>query len=261
MLTLVKLGGSLITDKHVEKSFRRDVVKRLADEIAAARAEDSNLSLLIGHGSGSFGHFAAKRANTIAGVYSSSDWRAFAEVSNVAAELNYLVCDCLQAAGLPVWRIQPSASLMAHNGDVTSMSMNSIEAALSNGLIPIVYGDVSLDSAIGGTIVSTEKLFFYLSTVLSVQRIFLLGEVSGVYGSFGEVVSLITHGNYGSLFSVVGGSGGVDVTGGMETKVEDMLSVVSTDPRMTIRIFSGLTDNLLHDALLDKAHPGTLISA
>src|SRR5690242_18399189 len=87
MLTLIKLGGSLITDKHVEKSFRRDVVKRLADEIAAARAENPNLKLLIGHGSGSFGHFAAKRANTIAGVYSLSDWRAFAEVSNVAAEL------------------------------------------------------------------------------------------------------------------------------------------------------------------------------
>ena len=65
MLTLVKLGGSLITDKRVEKSFRRDVVKRLADEIAAARAVDPELKLLIGHGSGSFGHFAAKRANTL----------------------------------------------------------------------------------------------------------------------------------------------------------------------------------------------------
>src|SRR4029079_15858070 len=131
---------------------------------------------------------------------------------------NYLVCDCLQAAGLPVWRIQPSASLMAHNGDVVAMSMNSIEVALSNALIPVVYGDVSLDSAIGGTVVSTEKLFFYLSTVLSVQRVFLLGEVRGVYGASGEVVGLITRGNYGSLVSVVSGSGGVDVTGGMETK-------------------------------------------
>jgi isopentenyl phosphate kinase len=167
----------------------------------------------------------------------------------------------LQAAGLPVWRIQPSASLMSHNRDVTSMSMNSIEVALSNGLIPAVYGDVSLDSAIGGTIVSTEKLFFYLSTVLSVQRVFLLGEVSGVYDASGQVMNLITRANYSSLFSVVGGSAGVDVTGGMETKVEDMLSVIDAFPQMTIRIFSGLTDNLLYDALLDKAHPGTLISA
>jgi isopentenyl phosphate kinase len=260
MLTLLKLGGSLITDKNVEKSFRRDVVKRLADEIAAACAEDPQLKLLIGHGSGSFGHFAAKRANTIGGVYTPSDWQAFAYVSNVAAELNYLVCDCLQEVGLPVWRIQPSASLLSHDGEVTAMSMRSIETALSNRLIPVVYGDVSLDSVLGGTIISTEKLFFYLSTVLTVDQVFLLGEVFGVYGSSGEVVENITSANFGSLFSVLGGSAGTDVTGGMETKVEDMLSVIERSSKMTIRIFSGLTENLLHDALLGKAHPGTLIS-
>ncbi|MBA3870707.1 MAG: hypothetical protein H0X30_16330 [Anaerolineae bacterium] len=260
MLTLVKLGGSLITDKRVEKSFRRDVVKRLADEFASACAEDPQLKLIIGHGSGSFGHFAAKRANTINGVSTPTDWRSFAYVSNVAAELNYLVCECLQAAGLPVWRIQPSASLLSHNGDVVSMSMRSIESALSNSLIPVVYGDVSLDSVIGGTIISTEKLFFYLTSVLSVERVFLLGEVSGVYDSSGVVIDSVNGGNFGTLFSVISGSGGIDVTGGMETKVADMLSMVLRSPQMTIRIFSGLKENLLHDTLLGLVHPGTLIS-
>jgi isopentenyl phosphate kinase len=260
MLTLVKLGGSLITDKRVEKSFRRDVVKRLADEIAAAREAEPQLKLLIGHGSGSFGHFAAKRANTIAGVHSPSDWQAFAYVCNVAAELNYLVCECLQEAGLPVLRVQPSASMLAHNGEVTSLSMRVIETALSNDIIPVIYGDVSLDSAIGGTIISTEKLFFYLCSVLSVDCVFLLGEVQGVYGSAGETVSSITPVNFSSLFSVLGGSSGTDVTGGMETKVEDMLSMVQRFSGMTIRIFTGLQENLLRDTLLGKTHPGTLIT-
>jgi len=117
-----------------------------------------------------------------------------------------------------------------------------------------------LDSALGGTIISTEKLFFYLCSVLLVDRVFLLGKVLGVFGSSGEVVENITSANFSSLFSVLGGSAGTDVTGGMETKVDDMLSVVERFPQMTIRIFSGLTENLLHDALLGKAHPGTLIS-
>jgi len=96
--------------------------------------------------------------------------------------------------------------------------------------------------------------------VLLVDRVFLLGKVLGVFGSSGEVVENITSANFSSLFSVLGGSAGTDVTGGMETKVDDMLSVVERFPQMTIRIFSGLTENLLHDALLGKAHPGTLIS-
>jgi isopentenyl phosphate kinase len=155
MLTLVKLGGSLITDKRVEKSFRRDVVKRLADQLVAACAENPELRLIIGHGSGSFGHFAASRANTINGVRAAEEWKAFAQVSNVAAELNYLVSDVLQSAGLPVWRIQPSASLLSQDNHVVSMSTNALSTAVTKGLIPIVYGDVSIDSVRGGTIIST----------------------------------------------------------------------------------------------------------
>lgn len=258
MLTLVKLGGSLITDKHVEKSFRRDVMLRLADEIAYVLDYSPSTRILLGHGSGSFGHFAAQKANTIRGVRTKEDWLAFANVSMVAAELNYLVCECLQLAGVPVWRFQPSASLMADNGEVVNMSVEGIETALGVGIVPVVFGDVSLDRSLGGTIISTEKLFFYLSSILSVQRILLVGEVDGVYDLHGHVVPLINQENFSLVSVSIGGSSGVDVTGGMETKVSDMLKLVTSD--MTIRILSGLKENLLRDTLLETIHPGTLIA-
>jgi isopentenyl phosphate kinase len=261
MLTLVKLGGSLITDKRVEKSFRRDVVLRLAQELAVAYTADPDMRLIIGHGSGSFGHFAASRANTIHGVHTIDEWKAFAHVSNVAAELNYLVCEVFESAGLPVWRIQPSASMRAESGNVVSLSIDPILTALSHGIIPVVYGDVSLDSSVGGTIISTEKLFFYLTSILQIDRIFLLGEVDGVYDQLGKVIQSITNQNYSFYFGSVGGSKGVDVTGGMETKVEDMLAVVDANSSVQIRIFSGLEEDLLTNALLGKAYPGTLISS
>ena len=261
MLTFLKLGGSLITDKQVEKKFRQDVVKRLADEIVSAWAEQPGSKLLIGHGSGSFGHFAAKRRNTINGVFSKEDWQAFAQVSNVAAELNYLVCDALQRAGLPVWRMQPSASLMADNGDVTSMAIHTLQAAFTNSLVPVIYGDVAIDSSLGGTIISTEKLFFYLVTKFPVDRVFLLGEVPGVYDANSHIVTSITALSYPTLAAALGGSGGTDVTGGMETKVEDMLEVIRISPEVKIRIFSGLQEKVLYNALVDKLHPGTLISS
>ena len=181
MLVLIKLGGSLITDKRVERSLRRDVVIQLADEIHSALSARPDLKIIIGHGSGSFGHFAASQNNTIAGVHSEDQWRAFAHVATIAAELNYLVGEILVSAGLPIWRIQPSASAISKDGDLQNLSIAPLQVALEHNLIPVLYGDVALDEVRGGTIISTEKIFHYIAYHLPVDQILLLGEVEGVY--------------------------------------------------------------------------------
>jgi isopentenyl phosphate kinase len=259
MLTFVKLGGSLITDKQVESSFRDSVAARIAAEIYDALEADGSLRLLVGHGSGSFGHFAAKRYKTIEGVHSAEEWRGFAEVATVAAELNTLVARTLHAAGVPVWRFQPSASALSRDGALVSLAADPIRQALGHALVPLVYGDVSLDEARGGTIISTETVFFYLAHHLPVQRVLLLGEVAGVYGPGGQVVPEITPANIQSLENALGGSAGMDVTGGMETKVRDMLALVQQLPHLTIRIMDGREPDLLRQTLLGQEEPGTLI--
>ena len=98
MLVFLKLGGSLITDKRVENSFRESVAARVAAEVAAALRQDESLQLLIGHGSGSFGHVVAKRYQTMQGVHTADEWRGFARVATVAAELNTLMAKTLHAA-------------------------------------------------------------------------------------------------------------------------------------------------------------------
>ena len=61
MLTFLKLGGSLITDKDSPHTARPEILRRLAEEIAAARQHNPAMQLIIGHGSGSFGHMPAKK--------------------------------------------------------------------------------------------------------------------------------------------------------------------------------------------------------
>src|SRR5690606_3643969 len=100
-LIFLKLGGSLITDKTAEEQLRPDVLARLAEEIATARAVQPDLRLVVGHGSGSFGHVAAARYDTRAGVRGPEAWAGFAEVSASAARLNRLVGDALLAASVP----------------------------------------------------------------------------------------------------------------------------------------------------------------
>jgi isopentenyl phosphate kinase len=260
MLVFVKLGGSLITDKRVEGSFREDVVHRLGHEIQAALVSDTSLHVLIGHGSGSFGHFAARQYETIHGVKTPEQWRGFAHVATTAAELNYLTTRALQDAGLPVWRIQPSASAYSHDGVIVRLAIDPFREGLAHGIVPLVYGDVSLDETRGGTIISTETIFFYLARHLPVSQILLLGEVEGVYDQAGQVIPTITPANLSAVEEALGGSAGTDVTGGMETKVRDMVALVQLVPGLTIRIMDGTRPELLHRALMRQAEPGTLIA-
>lgn len=261
MTTIIKLGGSLITDKQVEQSYRADVVARLADEIRRAREAQPELELIIGHGSGSFGHFTAKQHGTAQGVYTAAGWRGFAQVGNIAAELNGLVAGTLQAGGVPVWRIQPSASVMAVDGVITDMALTPLIQALKVALVPLVYGDVALDEARGGTIVSTESIITYLCGHIPIQRVILVGEVAGVLDEAGAVIPHITPQNIERYRAVLGGSAGVDVTGGMLTKVMDMLAIARSQAGLRVYIIDGRQAGLLQDVLLDEATAGTKITA
>lgn len=260
-LIFIKLGGSLITDKRIEASFRQNIAQRLAEEIQTVLITDPEMKILIGHGSGSFGHFAAKKYRTIEGVHSDEEWRGFAQVANIASELNYLLAKTLQNAGVPVWRVQPSASAISRSGKIISMSIQAIQQAIEHGLVPLVYGDVCLDEVLGGTIISTETIFFYLAQHLPVETILLVGEVDGVYDQIGRVIVHISPGNLSDIEAALGGSDGVDVTGGMATKVRDMIALSQQRPGLSIRIINGLQPELLQRTLLNQAQPGTLIHA
>ena len=261
MLTFLKLGGSLITNKRQESTFRPSVMNRLSTEIALALKTNPDMRLLIGHGSGSFGHMIANKYNTINGVSSSKEWRGFAEVATIASELNYLVAQSLKEAGLPIWRIQPSASALAHDGKIIDMSIRSIDKALANNLIPLVYGDVAIDEVRGGTIISTETILSYLIQKLPITQIVLLGEVDGVFDQSAHIIPHITPSNFENYKSALKGSDGVDVTGGMLTKVSDMLSLAKHYAGLKIVICNGKIIGEAQRVLSGEQGIGTLITA
>ena len=268
-LVFLKLGGSLLTDKTRPQALRGDVLQRLAAEIAAALAERPGLRLLIGHGSGSFGHVTAKQYGTRDGVWSPAAWRGYAEVARVAAELNRLVVDALWEAGVPALRIQPSASAHCRAGELLALDDRPLIAALEHGLAPVVHGDVALDDVRGGTIISTEEIFGWLAPRLRPQRVVLVGEVPGVLtadpssGAEGEVIDGITPATLPLLAETLGGSRGVDVTGGMVAKVAQMVNLVQTTPSLAyVQVITGLTPGLLQRVLVDPtARAGTRIAA
>lgn len=261
MLTLVKLGGSLITDKNKRNTYRPDVAARVARELATALRLNPDLSLILGHGSGSFGHFEASEHNTINGVRTQQEWAGFSKVAAVAAELNRLMIAELQNAAIMAMRFQPSASVQVQDGKITHWDLSAMQMALSHGLVPVVYGDVAFDSVRGGTITSTETLFDYLAVTLDVKRVILVGEVDGIYDQAGHVIPLISPSNFDDIRSALGRSRGVDVTGGMATKVRDMLALVQARPKLIVQVINGLQPDALLDTLSSRAIHGTRIAA
>jgi len=262
-VVFLKLGGSLITDKNRPHTPRMEVIRRLAAEILAARMKDASLRILLGHGSGSFGHVPARRYGTRQGVRTEQEWRGFVEVWREAVQLNRIVVDALGEAGLPAISLPPSSSTLARDGQVESWNLAPVRRALEASLLPVVFGDVVFDSQRGGTILSTEDLFSYLAEQLQPQRILLAGIEAGVWADFPSCTRLvdeITPASWNDLSATVGGSTAPDVTGGMASKVRQSLELVGRISNLEVFIFSGESMGAIEQAL-NGAHLGTRIRA
>ncbi len=254
-LIFLKLGGSLLTDKTETEALRSDTLARLAAEIATARQSRPDMRLLLGHGSGSFGHVAAARHGTRSGVISRAEWSGFAEVSDAAARLNRHVIAALLSAGVPAISLPSSASAEVSDGRILRLATAPVLAALEAGLLPVVFGDVAFDSVRGGTIISTEEVMEYLSAELHPTWLLLAGETAGVLDLAGRVIPHISRDNIQTVLPALGASRGTDVTGGMASKVMAMLALVEARQGLSVRIFSGLEHDLLGRLLADPSIP------
>lgn len=241
-LFFLKLGGSLITEKNTTRSPRPLVINRLAAEIASTRSTHPELRLVLGHGSGSFGHVVAKKHNTRQGVNGPRAWLGFVDVWYEASALNRIIMDALWTASIPAVAFPPSASVYTRSGQVLSWNLQPIKAALEAGLVPVVYGDVVFDEVLGGTILSTEDLFTHLAQQLYPVRILLAGIEPGVWKDYPECTQLLTNltpAKFTLQSPSLSGSAATDVTGGMADKVRQCLSLVEKLSKTQVLIFSG----------------------
>ena len=262
MITFLKLGGSLITDKSTPRTADMDVIHRLAVEIRTAQKDLPELRLVLGHGSGSFGHVPAREYNTRKGVQTASDWKGFLEVWRQARDLNQIMIEALTQAGIPIIAFPPSAIIQAADGQPVSVQSEPLLSALNAGLTPLVAGDVIFDKVRGGTIFSTEDVFKALAAANPPDQVLVCGKESGVWEDYPtntRLIPKITPSGYEQLQRSLGSSAGIDVTGGMRTKVEQLLNLVKRYPQTSAVIFSGSQPGALYEVLVGRPH-GTVIA-
>jgi isopentenyl phosphate kinase len=148
---------------------------------------------------------------------------------------------------------------------------------LEHGMVPLVYGDVAFDEGQGCTIVSTEQVLAYLAREIpgcatwgreiGTRRMVMVGEVDGVHDRDplqdpdATRIPHITPDSFAQLKGKLGGSHAVDVTGGMLTKVEAIVSLVAQGEVDRVHLVSGLRLGALLCVLLESGESGgTLIA-
>lgn len=259
-VTFLKLGGSLITDKDQPETALIEQINSLLTQIAEWHLDNPSDWLLLGHGSGSFGHHAAAKFGTRHGIHTSEDSLGYQQVWFSARKLNQIIVEEAQSLNLPLIAFPPSASITTKNHEICSWNTQPITQCFEMGLIPLVYGDVVSDLSLGGTILSTEDLFLHLAHSLRPDRILLAGKVEGVYADYPVNQQLLSHFSAQSdLSEFLQGSASQDVTGGMLTKIQLMQSLCRELPGLSVQVFSAVSPGALRLAL-DGAAIGTIIN-
>ncbi len=267
---LVKLGGSLITDKGGHEAVRTGVLARLAAELRQV-AEDLAGGIVLGHGSGSFGHAVAT-----AGGWSSAGTKplleTLARTQDAAARLHREVVGALLEAGLTPFSLAPGSLLVSSKGRVASLNVEPLVRAIESGLLPVLFGDVILDTEEGARIFSTERVFLSVTPPLlargfRVSAAYWLGNTDGVLDFAGKTISRITRTNAGAVLEdlspVVRLADGADqslvrdVTGGMRHRVDSALAL----SRLGVPswILDGRSEGLLARAASGEEVSGTYV--
>ena len=259
-LILIKLGGSLITDKNQPFTEKPLVIRRLAEEIHQARQQSEKL-VIIGHGGGSYPHVPALKFKTNEGVIGENSFQGIAEVQDAAARLNRIVVKTFLEIGERAISFSPSSFTISKNRKIKDSFLTPLLRTLDFKMLPVVYGDVVLDLKIGCCILSTETILNHLAINLrkkfKVEKIIYTGITDGVYDQAGKTISTINQVQFRKLKRYLGGSAGIDVTGGMLHKVEESLKLAKLGVETII--INGAKANNLEKAILGKRVRGTWV--
>ena len=213
-MIVVKIGGSLITDKSRYRTFRRSAAEKIVSAISR-----ENPAVVV-HGGGSFGHIASRKYN-LPGPLTEQNAIGGAIVKNDMADLNNRVVSILIKNNVKAVGISP---FTLYNG--TSMDYSPVIRSIKSGFVPVVYGDFYTDGKHGG-IVSGDDLMVEACKIARPDKALFLSDVDGVFDrdpkKYKNAVLIKKYERNELNFNTVKN----DVTGGMDRKFKSMLECKS----------------------------------
>lgn len=262
-LIILKFGGSILTDDSKFETFNEPITANLIQQIALL---SSTYSFIIVHGAGSFGHYHAKEYNLKYGLKEERQLEGIVKTHNSMLKLNTLFLKEFEKyQQLHPVSFSPMTLCRTVEGEINKFDIVNIEKALKTGLLPILFGDVVFDDALGITILSGDKIVPYLALQFKPRKIIMLTDVEGVYDDNpkknpqAKFIQELNLQNIDLLrkISENASSGKTRVTGEMEKKLLELKPVV--EDSIETWIISGLIENNLVHKLQAENKIGTKI--
>ncbi len=254
-MILVKLGGSVITNKMILKEFREDRTSELAWEISRS-PED----VFLVHGAGSFGHMLARKYSLHKGHENENQLSGLATVLMDMRELNLMVMREFGKVGVPCASIPPSSTAELDNGKLIRLPTREFGSYSRLGVMPITFGDVCLDRSRGFGICSGDQLMEWLAREFSPERVIFCTDVDGVYTADPHVhhdAEIIPEIDDQILRTLSKAGRSPDVTNSIYGKVESMLEIASHVKECLV--INGLVPGRLDKALKGKEVLGSRV--
>ena len=144
-ITILKLGGSIITEKlNRQPRIRKAVVKQLAKELKLFIKRFPKTRIILLHGAGSFGHPLVYRYKLLERPLTGSRLLNFSETVRSMRQMANLLTGIFLSSGLPVLPLQASAVLNEKNSVMFLSNLNQLKQIIDIGFIPLLGGDMSL---------------------------------------------------------------------------------------------------------------------
>jgi len=256
-VTVVKLGGSAITDKSKECTPDLRVIQDCTHQLARFAKP-----LVILHGGGSFAHPIVTRAHLQEGYKKKSQLNVITETELYLDQLTRIIGVSLLRNDKPFVGLRPMSFVSLKNGEVGRVFLPPLKAALNLGLTPLIHGDLVFDSVRGISVLSADRIASLLGVRLRASRVLFGCDVDGVFSEDprnsgnARLVKMVSEKNAQSVFRGIESARSSDATGGMSGKVREAIRLAQHG--VESRVFNLRKEGLLEEALLGRISIGTV---
>ena len=243
-MILIKLGGSIITNKEKPLSARRKAIDNILNQIKRIREP-----MILVHGGGSYGHYWSVKydMHTKPAKY---DMRGVSIVKNSMIDLNKIILDSAVKNRINAYCLPPT-DFMNGNKPIKNKILTINEIAKS-GLTPVTYGDALWFGKKKSYILSGDVIMTMIGKILKPRLSIFVLDVDGVYSNTKSKKLIRDFKKEKPIIS----KNKIDVTGGMTRKITEATNMSKSG--LKVFFVNGNKPKRILDAVSGKKFEGTI---